>query len=92
MEMTNINIRVEKTLKENAEELFSDLGLTMTTAVTAFLKSALRNDGIPFEMKRNSFNAETREAIAEHDEMRNEATYKRHESFSDLLKEVGDEA
>ena len=40
MATTNINVRVDENLKKDADELFSDLGLNMSTAITMFLKSA----------------------------------------------------
>ena len=52
MATTNINIRVDELLKKDAEALFNDLGLSMSSAITMFLKSALNHDGIPFEVKR----------------------------------------
>ncbi|MBR1662219.1 MAG: type II toxin-antitoxin system RelB/DinJ family antitoxin [Acidaminococcaceae bacterium] len=52
MSTTNINIRVNTELKKDAELLFADLGLNMSTAITMFLKSAVNHNGIPFEIKR----------------------------------------
>lgn len=63
MSTTNINIRVDENLKKDAEQLFSDLGLNMSTAVTMFLKSAVSNNGIPFEIKRKEPNKETIDAL-----------------------------
>ena len=89
MATTNINIRIDSELKQSAEKLFDDLGLTMTSAITMFLKSAVNHDGIPFEVKRLTPNAETRAALAEYDEMKKKnGKYKRYESFDDLMTEV----
>ena len=44
MATTNINIRVDSELKQSAEELFNDLGLNMSSAITMFLKSAVSYD------------------------------------------------
>jgi DNA-damage-inducible protein J len=49
---TNVSIRMDVDLKKQAEELFADLGLNMTSAMTMFLKQAVRNQGIPFEISR----------------------------------------
>ena len=70
MATTNINVRVDANLKQSAEALFADLGLNMSTAITMFLKSAVNHDGIPFEVKRMSPNAETKAALAEYDQMK----------------------
>ena len=86
---TNINVRVDATLKENAEELFHDLGLTMSGAITLFLRSAVNSNGIPFEIKRAELNAVTKAALAEYEEMQtNPDAYKRYQSFDELLDEV----
>ncbi len=63
MATTNINVRIDENLKKDADQLFSDLGLNMSTAITMFLKSAISNNGIPFEIKRKEPNAETIAAI-----------------------------
>lgn len=86
---TNINVRVDSDLKKNAEELFHDLGLTMSSAITLFLRSAVNSDGIPFEIRRAELNAVTKAALAEYEEMqKNPGPYKRYHSFDDLLDEV----
>lgn len=93
MATTNINVRVDSELKQSAEALFSDLGLNMSSAITMFLKSAVSHDGIPFEVKRLTPNAETKAALAEYEEMKkNPGSYKRYRSFDDMIDEVLDDA
>ena len=46
----NINIRVDSDIKNKAQDLFSDLGLDMTSAINIFLRQAIRKNGIPFEL------------------------------------------
>ena len=46
----NINIRVDSEVKSKAQDLFSDLGLDMTSAINIFLRQAIRKNGIPFEL------------------------------------------
>jgi len=48
--MAQINIRIDDELKTNAEILFDDLGLNISTAVTMFIKQAVRQGNIPFEI------------------------------------------
>ncbi|WP_135551859.1 type II toxin-antitoxin system RelB/DinJ family antitoxin [Paenibacillus cymbidii] len=50
MAQTNINIRMDEELKKEAESLFADLGLNMTTAVNIFVRQSVRQGGIPFEI------------------------------------------
>ncbi len=93
MATTNINVRVDSELKRSAEALFDDLGLNMSSAITMFLKSAVSHDGIPFEVKRFTPNAETKAALAEYEEMkRRPGDYKRYGSFDELVSEVLNDA
>lgn len=86
MSTSNINVRVDRELKEEAEILFNDLGFSMSSAITMFLKSALRYGGIPFELKRVSPNSDTVKALAEYAEMKNKPEkYKRYDSFQEAL-------
>lgn len=89
MATTNINVRVDSELKKSAEKLFSDLGLNMSTAINMFLKNAVSFDGIPFEVRRSTPNAVTKEALSEYDEMKTDKEkYKRYDSFDALVDEV----
>ena len=89
MATTNINVRVDSTLKKEAETLFNDLGLNLSSAINMFLRSAVIHDGIPFEIKRQAPNEETRAALDEYEEMKkNPGKYKRYETFDDVLEEV----
>ena len=65
MSSTNLNIRTDKDIKEKAEELFAELSLNMTTAVNMFLRTAIREHGIPFELKLYEPNETTTAAIEE---------------------------
>lgn len=89
MATTNINVRVDSTLKQEAEALFGDLGLNMSSAINMFLRSAINHNGIPFEIKRPTPNTETRAALDEYEEMqRNPDQYKRYSSFDEMINEV----
>lgn len=63
--MANMNIRMDEDVKAQAESLFSELGMNMTTAINVFLKQAIRENGIPFEIKIENPNATTIAAIQE---------------------------
>ena len=51
METTNLNIRIDREIKDQAEKIFNELGLNMTTAVNMFLRTVIREHGSPFELK-----------------------------------------
>lgn len=65
MDSVNLNIRTDKEVKASAEKLFAALGLNMSTAVNMFLRQAIRENGIPFEVTLNIPNQITADAIAE---------------------------
>ena len=48
--MAQVNIRMDDELKQQAEAFFAALGLTMSTAITAFIAQSLREGRIPFEL------------------------------------------
>ena len=64
---TTLTIRLDDELKAEAEELFEDLGLTMTTAITCFFKKAIDVSAIPFAIGRQQKDKhqELVEALAE---------------------------
>jgi DNA-damage-inducible protein J len=47
----NVNIRMDRDIKERADNLFTDLGFNLTTAVNTFVRQCLREQGIPFQIK-----------------------------------------
>ncbi|MBP3851903.1 MAG: type II toxin-antitoxin system RelB/DinJ family antitoxin [Erysipelotrichaceae bacterium] len=54
MSMTNLNIRVDSEVKKEAEQVFEELGLNMSSAVNIFLKTVIREHGIPFSLNLES--------------------------------------
>jgi len=68
---TNLNIRVDEDLKRKAEAVFSELGLSMSTAMNIFLRYSVRYGGIPFELRIEKPNAETLAAIDDVNNNRN---------------------
>ena len=84
---TNINLDAE--LKKSCQELFSDLGMDLTTAVTIFLKQSLRAQGLPFPVTRDAPNAETIAAMNEYAQMKEHPEqYKRYSSFRSAMEDV----
>ncbi len=89
MATTNITIRMDEQLKKQAEELFSDLGLSMTAALIAFTKQAVREQRIPFNLSRNIPNAETVAAIKEVEEMKqNPQQHKGYDNVDEMMTEL----
>ena len=89
MARTSTNISLDPQLKHDSQELFADLGIDLSTAITLFLKQSLRVQGIPFAVTRENPNAETIAAMNEYYEMKaHPEKYKRYSSFKDAMDEV----
>ena len=59
---TNISIRMDSDLKAQADALFSELGMNLTTAFNIFVRQSIREGGIPFEISINQPNKDCRHA------------------------------
>lgn len=53
MATTNISIRMDSDLKAQADALFGELGMNLSTAFNIFVRQSLRDGGIPFEISLN---------------------------------------
>lgn len=88
---TAINVNVPTDVKEEATSLFNSLGLNMSTAINMFLKRAIYEKGIPFEVKLQP-SKEFDEALKELDYMeKHPEEYKVYHDvdkmFEDILNE-----
>lgn len=86
MANASMNIRMDSEVKKQAQRLFSELGLDMTTAVNMFLRQSIRTHGIPFEVKLDVPNSETLDAI---DDVNNNRNMSRtFDSVEDLMRDL----
>ena len=87
---TNISILMDSDLKAQAEELFSELGMNLTTAFNIFVRQSLREGRIPFEISVNQPNKDTIAALLEAERIAKDPSVKGYtdmnELFADLLK------
>ena len=87
--MAALNVRINDELKKQATELFSDLGLDMSTAINIFLHKAVQYDGLPFEVRREQPNAATLEAFAESEQiLKNPEKFKKYDNLDELWAEL----
>ena len=82
---TTLNIRTEKEVKDKAEKIFSELGVSMSTAINMFLRQTIRHGGIPFELKVTP-NAETISAIEEGRSIAKDKDFKGYTDMDSLKK------
>ena len=55
MKASTITMRIDPTLKSQAEELCEEMGITLSTAYTMFLKAIVRTRSIPFPITADPF-------------------------------------
>lgn len=89
MEYTNLNIRTSKETKAAAEKIFDELGINTSTAFNIFLKAVIRENGLPFDMRVDTPNAETIEAIEEGRRIARDPNVKGYTSVEDLKAALG---
>ena len=51
MAQVSINFRVDNNLKKEFSKLCDEMGLSITSAFTTFMKMTIKEQGIPFEIK-----------------------------------------
>jgi len=63
-ETINITIRMDKEVKEQAEKMFNDFGINLTTAFNIFARQSLRQGKIPFEIYDPFYNEKNQARLA----------------------------
>ncbi|GHV19091.1 hypothetical protein FACS18949_18030 [Clostridia bacterium] len=64
---TNVNIRIDKSVKSVADAMLADMGLTFSGAVNLFIRQMIKEREIPFRVKTDVHPREKEilEAVAE---------------------------
>ena len=87
---TNISIRMDSDLKAQADALFAELGMNLSTAFKIFVRQSLREGRIPFDVSLNQPNKETIAALLEAERIAKNPNVKGYrdvdEFFADLDK------
>ena len=65
MSTANLTVRIDAGIKSEAEKLFEDLGMSISTAFNIFLRQAVRVQAIPFAISRGITNRTTLAAMRE---------------------------
>ena len=86
----NLNVRIDPELKAQAENLFADLGMSLTTAITVFFRQAVRENRIPFEIKRDRPNKATAAAMREASSITRDKSVKGYEDPEELFRDLTD--
>ncbi len=89
MTQSNISIRIDEKLKQQFDDLCNELGLTMSTTLNMFIKTVVREQGIPFQISIKDYNQETQKAI---DDTHNGiGLSKAYNSVNEMMKDILEE-
>ena len=86
MATTNISIRMDSDLKAQADALFGELGMNLSTAF--FVRQSLRDGGIPFEISLNQPNKETIAAMLEAERIAKDPSVKGYTNTDELFADL----
>ena len=65
MKSATLNMRVDPSVKEEAERVYAQFGMNLTDAVNVFLHKSIMEGGLPFDLRQPRYNAETELAMSE---------------------------
>ena len=85
MSKTSMSIRLDSVVKEQAQQVFSNLGMDMTTAINIFLRQAIQYQGLPFDVRLDE-NRKLLQVLTDLDQNRNMS--QSFESISDLMEDL----
>lgn len=88
MTTTNINIRMDSDLKAQADALFGELGMNLSTAFNIFVRQSIRDGGIPFEITLNQPSKDTIAAMLEAERIAKDPSVKGYHDLDELLAEL----
>ena len=85
---TNFSVRMDSDIKKQCENLFSELGMNLTTALNVFLRQSLRVGGFPFDVKLEQPNRETIAAMREAERIVHDPDVKHYSDVEEALREL----
>ena len=88
MATTNISIRMDEEIKKQADTLFNELGMNISTAFNIFVRQSLRDGKIPFDISLNLPNKETIAAMIEAERIAKDPSVKGYNDLDELFTEL----
>ncbi|MCL1872686.1 MAG: type II toxin-antitoxin system RelB/DinJ family antitoxin [Clostridiales bacterium] len=84
-----INVRTEPAIKEQVENLYNSMGVSLSDAINMFLYKSIDFRGLPFDLCREIPNTETIAAMKEADDIiSGKVQSKSYSSFKDMLNDA----
>ena len=88
---TDVLLRIDSNLKNNAEAIFSKFGYDFDTAINMFLRHTVFDGSLPFNTKDEIPNEETLAAMKEAESLINNPNAKTYNSFQEIIDEINTE-
>lgn len=85
---TNISIRMDSDLKAQADTLFNELGMNLSTAFNIFVRQSLREGRIPFDITLNQPNTDTIAAMLEAKRIAKDPSVKHYTDLDELFADL----
>ncbi len=85
---TNISIRMDADLKAQADALFGELGMNLSTAFNIFVRQSLREGRIPFEISLDRPDRETVAAMREAERIARDPSVKGYTDLDELFADL----
>lgn len=91
MKTLNLNVRVNADDKKGFEQFCNNVGMNVSTAVNLFIKTVLREQKLPFEIRSNAFDDVVYEKLKEAEEEMNNTTkrYTKEEITESINRIIG---
>ena len=81
-------VRIDEELKRQAVELFSQLGIDMSSAMNMFLKQCVLRGGLPFQVELPQYRPDVLEAMDEAKRISRNPNTKRYSSLAEALEDL----
>ena len=83
---TNFSVRMDSDIKKQAEAMYGELGINLTTAINVFLRQSLRVGGFPFDVRLDQPNRDTIAAMLEAEQISRDPSVKRYSDVEEALR------
>lgn len=88
MATTNVTIRMDSDLKADAEAIFGEMGMNLSTAFNVFVRQVIRDGGMPFKITIGRPNKETIAALLEAERLTYDPNAKRYTDLDELFEDL----
>ena len=91
MATASTHVRIDSELKEQATELFAELGTDMSGAINMFLRQCVMRGGLPFPIEKPRYNQETLDAMEEARRISKDPSVPTYHSMEEYMKALEEE-